>query len=152
MNNSFGIFVVANNELKMDLLLFTDINLRICLYLRHVFSALCVCMVAAGMNEDGSFIGQYGRKRRPPPQSHTDSASQAFATLVWCTTHCPITPLPHFPTSPLPTSCPTCTVLAAFVLNLSIVTLHYISFWISKKMLTKILDDSNINSNWPFMY
>ncbi|KAL4704425.1 hypothetical protein ACJJTC_000424 [Scirpophaga incertulas] len=35
----------------------------------------------AGMNEDGSFIGQYGRRRRPAP-SHTDSASQAFATLV----------------------------------------------------------------------
>ncbi|CAF4862044.1 unnamed protein product [Pieris macdunnoughi] len=36
----------------------------------------------AGMNEDGSFIGQYGRKRRPPAASHQDSASQAFATLV----------------------------------------------------------------------
>lgn len=34
----------------------------------------------AGMNEDGSFIGQYGRKRRP--QGQQDSASQAFATLV----------------------------------------------------------------------
>ncbi|KAG7310344.1 hypothetical protein JYU34_003117 [Plutella xylostella] len=37
----------------------------------------------AGMNEDGSFIGQYGRKRRPPPSTgQPDSASQAFATLV----------------------------------------------------------------------
>ncbi|CAH1639978.1 unnamed protein product [Spodoptera littoralis] len=36
----------------------------------------------AGMNEDGSFIGQYGRKRRPPTTGQTDSASQAFATLV----------------------------------------------------------------------
>ncbi|KAI8420452.1 hypothetical protein MSG28_008940 [Choristoneura fumiferana] len=35
-----------------------------------------------GMNEDGSFIGQYGRKRRPPAASHQDSASGAFATLV----------------------------------------------------------------------
>ncbi|KAF9816679.1 hypothetical protein SFRURICE_018559 [Spodoptera frugiperda] len=36
----------------------------------------------AGMNEDGSFIGQYGRKRRPQTTGQTDSASQAFATLV----------------------------------------------------------------------
>lgn len=37
----------------------------------------------AGMNEDGSFIGQYGKKRRPPAgTSQPDSASQAFATLV----------------------------------------------------------------------
>ncbi|KPI95163.1 hypothetical protein RR46_12167 [Papilio xuthus] len=39
-------------------------------------------VVAAGMNEDGSFIGQYGRKRRPQPQGQPDSASQAFATLT----------------------------------------------------------------------
>lgn len=49
-----------------------------------VLCALAVCMrrIAAGMNEDGSFIGQYGRKRRPPPGGQPDSASQAFATLV----------------------------------------------------------------------
>ncbi|GBP51761.1 Neuroglian [Eumeta japonica] len=36
----------------------------------------------AGMNEDGSFIGQYGRKRRAPAPGQQDSASGAFATLV----------------------------------------------------------------------
>lgn len=30
-----------------------------------------------GMNEDGSFIGQYGRQRK-----QGDNASQGFATLV----------------------------------------------------------------------
>lgn len=44
-------------------------------------SSVCAWL-AAGMNEDGSFIGQYGRKRRPPASTHADSASQAFATLV----------------------------------------------------------------------
>jgi len=32
---------------------------------------------AEGMNEDGSFIGQYGRKGKPQPTNN-----QAFATLV----------------------------------------------------------------------
>lgn len=37
----------------------------------------CELNETKGMNEDGSFIGQYGRKGRGP-----DSNSQAFATLV----------------------------------------------------------------------
>jgi hypothetical protein len=32
---------------------------------------------AEGMNEDGSFIGQYGKKGKPQPTNN-----QAFATLV----------------------------------------------------------------------
>lgn len=42
-------------------------------------ACVCVCVGAAeGMNEDGSFIGQYGRKGG----KNADSNSQAFATLV----------------------------------------------------------------------
>lgn len=55
------------------------------LFLINLFANECYdvsCTIAAGMNEDGSFIGQYGRKRRPPTSSQPDSASQAFATLV----------------------------------------------------------------------
>ncbi|VVD05770.1 unnamed protein product, partial [Leptidea sinapis] len=49
---------------------------------RHSMSSGTKPGAETGMNEDGSFIGQYGRKRRPPASSHQDSASQAFATLV----------------------------------------------------------------------
>lgn len=34
-------------------------------------------MVVEGMNEDGSFIGQYGKQKR-----HADTSSGGFATLV----------------------------------------------------------------------
>ena len=38
---------------------------------------LYLSFTETGMNEDGSFIGQYGKKGKPPP-----SNNQAFATLV----------------------------------------------------------------------
>lgn len=56
------------------------------IYFYHVLCFILFLLFnfyTAGMNEDGSFIGQYGRKRRVPPGSgQPDSASQAFATLV----------------------------------------------------------------------
>lgn len=41
-------------------------------YFEYIFS-----FTETGMNEDGSFIGLYGRKGKPQP-----SNNQAFATLV----------------------------------------------------------------------
>lgn len=63
----------------------SDINLCICfsctstnLHFISFFIFICivVSLNAEGMNEDGSFIGQYGRHRKQEPNS------QAFATLV----------------------------------------------------------------------
>lgn len=42
----------------------------------HHFIYFIARLNSEGMNEDGSFIGQYGRHRKQEPNS------QAFATLV----------------------------------------------------------------------
>lgn len=54
--------------------------LIICIFYFHIIFFIYLYyqkFILIGMNEDGSFIGQYGRKGKNP-----DSNAQAFATLV----------------------------------------------------------------------
>jgi hypothetical protein len=56
----------VNVPIACSLVLFYDFDLQPCSF-----------VFAEGMNEDGSFIGLYGRKGKPQPTNN-----QAFATLV----------------------------------------------------------------------
>lgn len=49
----------------------------LCFYLVFFYLLFFICfLLEHGMNEDGSFIGQYGRKGKP------EANNAAFATLV----------------------------------------------------------------------